>query len=179
VQVRYGDDGVGLRFATGESLSVDRAILTVPLGVLQANTVEFDPALPAATLAAVDALGIGAVETVWLHYAEPFWATEASVWTVVDPRSDFPVWLNLLPVTGDPVLVGYAVAEGAERVAELSDDDVVTHALATLAAFVAAEDETPVVVPTATPTPTPTPTFRPSTRPEDEPTQRATEAPPT
>jgi monoamine oxidase len=173
VRVRYGDDGVGLRFGTGESLSVDRVILTVPVGVLRAEVIEFDPALPTATLDAVEQLRMGAIETVWLRYEEPFWATEASVWSIADPKADFPVWLNLLPVTGDPVLVGFATAEGAERVTELSDDDVVSHALDVLAAFVVGEDEIPVVVPTPTPTPTPTLTVPP----KNEPTQRATTAP--
>ncbi|MFD3443171.1 FAD-dependent oxidoreductase [Microbacteriaceae bacterium 4G12] len=175
VHIRYGEQGVGLRFGTGESLSVDRVIVTVPLGVLRAEVIEFDPALPAATLDAVEELGMGAIETVWLRYDEPFWASEASVWSVADPEADFPLWLNLLPVTGYPVLVGFATAEAAVRVAELSDDDVVTSAVGTLEAFVAAEDETPAVVPT--PTPTPTPTATPSVVPKDEPTQRATEAP--
>jgi monoamine oxidase len=175
VRVRYGEDGVGLRFGTGESLSVDRVIVTVPVGVLRAGVIEFDPALPAPTLDAVDRLGMGAIETVWLRYDEPFWASEATVWSIADPETDFPIWLNLLPVTGDPVLVGYATAEAAQRVAELSDDEVVSRAIGSLAAFAAGEDEAPVVVPTPTPTATPTPTL--TVPPKNEPTERATTAP--
>ncbi|WP_316308995.1 FAD-dependent oxidoreductase, partial [Clavibacter michiganensis] len=37
---------MGLRLGSGASLSVDRVVVTVPLGVLQEGAIAFDPALP-------------------------------------------------------------------------------------------------------------------------------------
>jgi monoamine oxidase len=38
---------VSVSLASGETLTGDSVVVTVPLGVLQANTITFEPALPA------------------------------------------------------------------------------------------------------------------------------------
>jgi monoamine oxidase len=48
-RIAYGNGRVGLRLGSGESLSVDRVVVTVPLGVLQEGAIAFDPALAAPT----------------------------------------------------------------------------------------------------------------------------------
>ena len=132
VALQHGGRGVGLRLATGESLSVDRAVVTVPVAVLQAGGLELDPPLPDAHQEALDQLVVGHQEVVWLRFDEPFWSTPATVWAVLDETAVVRVWLNLLPVTGQPVLVGMTVGEAAERFAALDDDAAVEAALAGL-----------------------------------------------
>ncbi len=56
------DDAVSLRLGTGESVTFDRVIVTVPLGVLKAQAIEIDPPLPFDQRAAIDAIGFGDVE---------------------------------------------------------------------------------------------------------------------
>ena len=51
----------------------EAVIVTLPLGVLQANTVAFHPALPDPKRAAISRLGVGAITKVILHFASPFW----------------------------------------------------------------------------------------------------------
>lgn len=132
VHLRHGDAGVALRLATGESLSVDRAVVTVPVAVLRDDAVEFEPALPNEHREALDALGVGQQETLWLRFDEAFWTTTATVWAVLDDDAAFRVWLNLLPTTGQPVLVALTGGTAAERLAELDDDATVEAALASL-----------------------------------------------
>jgi hypothetical protein len=133
--VTYDDDSASLRFATGESLTVDRVVLTVPLGVLKGEGVEFSPALPFDKRAAIDALGVGHLETVWLRFEQPEWDAEAALWTIVGDDVAVPRWINLRAVTGDPVLVGVAGGEQAAAFARLSDDEAQAAALASLAPF--------------------------------------------
>ena len=45
-RMAYDDRRVSLRLDSGESVTVDRAIVTVPLGVLKSDTLRFSPALP-------------------------------------------------------------------------------------------------------------------------------------
>jgi len=135
VGVLLGDDSVGLRFATGESFNADRIVVTLPLGVLKSNAIVFDPELPASHRAAIDALGMGAQERVILRFDEVFWQSDASEWSVVSEDSAFTGWLNLEPLTGEPVLVGTVDARQAARFAELADEDVIAEALASLAPF--------------------------------------------
>jgi monoamine oxidase len=135
VGISYSDDGVSLRLATGESLTVDRAVVTVPLGVLQNDVIEFDPLLPFGHRGAIADLGFGTVNTVWLRFDEPFWTTDAAVWNVVGSDVEISVWYNLQAIAGEPILVGVVGGAAAVRIEELSDDELVDVALASLAPF--------------------------------------------
>ncbi|PRY70595.1 monoamine oxidase [Glaciihabitans tibetensis] len=137
VGIAYSDDGVSLRLGTGESLSVDRVVVTVPLGVLQNDVIEFDPLLPFTHRGAIADLGFGTVNSVWLRFDEPFWTTEAAVWNVVGTDTEISTWYNLQAITGEPVLVGVVGGAAAVRLEGLNDDELVDAALASLAPFAA------------------------------------------
>lgn len=148
-RVAHTDTSVSLRLGTGESLTVDRAIVTVPLGVLKSDVIEFDPALPFSHRGAIAALGMGTVDKIWLRFDEPFWTTDAALWTTVgDDTLQFRVWVNLMPLTGDPVLVGFVSGEQALGLAKADDTEFSAAALRSLEPFALG----------ATPTLTPTPT---------------------
>ena len=133
--VSYSDSAVSLKLGTGESLTVDRVVVTVPLGVLKKNAVAFDPLLPFSHRTAISALGMGSVETVWLRFDKPFWSTDAAFWSIVGSDTDITDWVNLQAVTGEPVLVGIVGGKAARRVAKLSDDELVESVLTALAPF--------------------------------------------
>ena len=133
--VSHSDSAVSLKLGTGESLTVDRVIVTVPLGVLKSNAVAFDPLLPFSHRTAISALGMGSVETVWLRFDKPFWSTDAAVWSLVGTDSDITDWVNLQAITGEPVLVGIVGGKAARRVVKLSDDDLLQAVLTALAPF--------------------------------------------
>lgn len=135
-RVTYDEESVGLRLATGESVSADRVILTVPLGVLKDGAVEFDPPLPFAKRTAIAELGVGVQDLVWLRFDETFWETEATLWTVVGIDADIPNWVNLQPLTGQPILIGRVAGRTADRLADYSDDEVVTAALESIRPFI-------------------------------------------
>ena len=54
----------------------DRAIITVPLGVLKNTCIEFEPQLPARKLAAIERLGWGNLAKIFLRFDRPFWPAE-------------------------------------------------------------------------------------------------------
>jgi monoamine oxidase len=150
IRIAHDDDAVSLRLGTGESLSVDRAVVTVPIGVLQAGTIEFSPPLPDAMTTSIQALGMGTLEQLWLRFDEPFWSTDATVLSVIGDTSVVAEWVNLLPATGQPILVGLTAAEDVPVELKQNDQDFIAAALQTLVPFV---DES---LATATPSPTPT-----------------------
>ncbi len=136
--VSHSSSSVSLKLGTGESLTVDRVVVTVPLGVLKSQALAFAPVLPFAHRAAIGALGMGSIETIWLRFDKPFWTTDAAVWSLIGTTDDITDWVNLQAVTGEPILVGIAGGKAARRVGGLSDDDLVKSATAALAPFASA-----------------------------------------
>lgn len=136
-RIAYDDSGVSLRLGTGEALSFDRVVVTVPLGVLQHEGLEFAPPLPFGHRGAVAALGTGSIETVWLRFDEPFWDTEADLWHVVGGDAVVRTWINLRPTTGENVLVGLVGGAAAAGFGELGDAEATAAALAALEPFAA------------------------------------------
>ncbi|WP_105565900.1 flavin monoamine oxidase family protein [Microbacterium halophytorum] len=133
--VAYDRDGVSLRLSTGEALSADRVVLTVPIGVLRHGSVEFDPPLPFDHRAAIDGTGSGAIETVWLRFDEQFWSAEEQIWHIVGGEAAVRTWVNLAPATGEPILVGFVGGEAAQAFAELGDGEAAQAAIDSLAPF--------------------------------------------
>ncbi|MFS6530423.1 FAD-dependent oxidoreductase [Microbacterium aurugineum] len=134
-RVAYDDTGVSVRLGTGEALSFDRVLVTVPLGVLQDRSIEFDPPLPFSNRGAVSALGMGAIETVWLRWDEPFWDNDEAIWHAVGADVAIPTWINLRAATGENVLVGIVGGPAAVEFAELDEDAALDAALASLALY--------------------------------------------
>ena len=54
-------------------MDADRVIVTVPLGVLKAGTIAFDPPLPEEKQQAIERLGFGLLDKVVLKFDQPFW----------------------------------------------------------------------------------------------------------
>lgn len=133
--VTTGERGVTLRLTRGDSLSADRVVITVPLGVLQSESISFDPPLPFEHRGAIADLGMGQQDKIVLRFDAPFWSTDATVWSVVDGDTDFPLWYNMEPSTGEAVLVGVIGGEAAVRLAEYGDSELLDAALSSLAPF--------------------------------------------
>lgn len=126
--------GVTLTGADGQTLAGAVAIVTVPLGVLQAGAIAFDPPLPDEKTAAISALGMGLLDKLWLAFDEVFWDPDVDVINVVDPENPgaWPFWVNGHKAFGRPVLLGFAGGAAAERNARLTDDELVASAMTTL-----------------------------------------------
>jgi polyamine oxidase len=133
-QVAWSGDGVTVSL-DGETLSADAVIVTVPLGVLKADAIAFDPPLPAAHQQAIDRLGMGLLDKLVLQFDKPFWPEDVALLGIIpEVRGEWTTWVNLLPLTGQPALMGFSAGSVAERFSALSEDDLVASALRTLRA---------------------------------------------
>ena len=83
-RVEHGEEGVRV-FANGEVFDAGAAIVTLPLGVLKADVVEFDPPLPKMKRRAIQRLGMGALTRVVLFYEKPFWPVNQYVFGHLSP----------------------------------------------------------------------------------------------
>lgn len=114
-EVRRRDDGVTVVTATGERIGADGCIVTVPLGVLKAGEVRFDPPLPAPARQAIGRLGFGLLDKVVLRYETPWWDAGTTLGVVGAPIGDTVSAVDLSPVTGWPILVAFTGAAYARR----------------------------------------------------------------
>lgn len=134
---RVAHDAAEVRVETagGEVFAADRAIVTVPLGVLQAGSIAFAPGLPAAKLAAIGRLEMGSLEKVILRWESAFWPDVAdAAWLHVGAtRGEFPLIVDLSASAGAPTL---ALLHGGSRARDAldgaSDEAIVASALAVL-----------------------------------------------
>ncbi|MCD1572841.1 FAD-dependent oxidoreductase [Agromyces mediolanus] len=145
-RVTITDRRVGLRLDSGESVAADRAIVAVPLGVLQSDAFAFEPALPAAHQEAIDVLRTGALDLVWLRFEEAFWRdpTPAEGETAADAQAGMPQLLTVetpahvagwIDLGGDPVLVGVIAASQARLLDRLDDQTFQNAVLVDLAPY--------------------------------------------
>ncbi len=131
--VEHSTGGARITTADGEVIVADRVVVTVPLGVLKAGAITFEPPLPDDKVAAIEAIGMGLLDKVWLRFDEQFWSSDVLMWTLVaEPGTPYTEWFNLAPVTGEPVLLALVGGEVAATWAGRSDDEVEAAAMATL-----------------------------------------------
>ncbi|MFV1874261.1 FAD-dependent oxidoreductase [Nioella sp.] len=127
--------GIRLRFADGAEARHDAVVVTVPLGVLQAGRIVFDPPLPDTKQEAIASLGMGVLDKLYLQFDAPFWEGDPTWIVTADtglPRGQFNQWLNLLPVLGEPILLGFNGADAARELAGQDDDALLGTALSVL-----------------------------------------------
>jgi monoamine oxidase len=124
-RIEQRDDEVVVHTPT-DAIHGTHAVVTLPLGVLKADSVAFDPPLPVDHRRAIDRLGFGAFEKVALAYDRPWWQLDGSSThlTVVDSqRRAWPVVLDLSTWYDVPVVVGLAVGDHARALAAMTEDE--------------------------------------------------------
>ena len=108
-------------FTADGMFPASHVLVTVPLGVLKAGAIEFDPPLDIGRRRAVEGIEFGAFEKVALAYEQRFWDRSTSGAIVVAdsaPRQ----WLSLIDLSawhGQPVLVATTSGEHARAIATL------------------------------------------------------------
>jgi monoamine oxidase len=112
--IDWSNDGVVAHTERGP-VEARTAIVTVPVGVLQAGVVAFRPGLPAGKTAAIRGLRLGAIVKLIAEFRHPFW--EARTGAVPSFRApDYPFCgfrVSFWDRPGPPVLVTYLGAEPA------------------------------------------------------------------
>lgn len=131
-RISYGDDGVQVTTRAGRVLRADACIVTVPLGVLKAGEVTFDPPLPRRTAQAIDRLGVGLLNKVFLRYGERAWPSGATLGVTGAPLAETVAAIDLHQVTGEPIVaafVGGGYARQLERAGAGAAQRAVTETL--------------------------------------------------
>ena len=111
----------------------DQVVVTLPLGVLQAQQVQFSPELPGAKQTAVSRLGMGVLNKCYLRFQQAFWPETVDWLEYVSPeRGVWSEWVSFMWAANVPVLLGFSAAERAREIEAWSDAAIVASAMATL-----------------------------------------------
>jgi|ERR1051326_2764607 monoamine oxidase len=133
IQWRGGEVRIDDRFRA------ERAIVTLPLGVLKAGSVRFDPK-PAPLGAALEALEMGSARRIVFRFRERFWDQREELATMSflhgEREQSWPVWWSSAPLQ-TPLLTAWA---GGPKAAT-SDPDAALKTLAKLLGMKLAEVE--------------------------------------
>ncbi len=121
--------GAKVTDSTGQIWTGSRVIVTLPLGVLQANKVQFAPALPQAVQSAIGGLGMGILDKFFLSWQGvanmPAWPTAHILGRVTEPAADpWVEWLNAHQLLQIPVLLGFVAGAPAVPLETQSDAQV-------------------------------------------------------
>lgn len=138
LSVDHDEDGIRVRVDTPggeETLTADRVLVTLPLGVLQAGQVDFDPPLPEDKRESLKRLGNGRLEKLFLRFDEVFWGDAEVIVHLGTEEGTWFHWYSGQNVFGVPVLVCRNGGNAARFLAGKDDAEVVEHAMESLRAM--------------------------------------------
>eukprot|EP01119_Soliformovum_irregulare_P013781 TRINITY_DN3703_c0_g1_i1.p1 TRINITY_DN3703_c0_g1~~TRINITY_DN3703_c0_g1_i1.p1 ORF type:complete len:463 (+),score=108.68 TRINITY_DN3703_c0_g1_i1:51-1439(+) len=112
------------------SVTGDRVVVTVPLGILQHNDIEFEPALSQEKLSSIQRLGYGTLNKCILAFEKVFWDESVEWINHASKDRNFPSFFNLRFHNKNtaPTLVAFWT-RNAKELEHLSDDDTYARAL--------------------------------------------------
>ncbi|XP_053306603.1 peroxisomal N(1)-acetyl-spermine/spermidine oxidase-like [Spea bombifrons] len=137
----------------GETFVADHVIVTVPLGFLKERTASFlSPKLPPNKVKAIQNMGFGTNNKVFLEFKEPFWEPDCEiiqlVWEGESPLKESPKnlkqdWVKKFagfvvlqpPELVGHVLCGFIAGEESEYMETLTDEDILSAMTAVLRQF--------------------------------------------
>ena len=133
-RVSQRGDEVEIEVGGGTTERFDAVLVTVPLGVLKAGSIAFEPELSDERKGAIARMGMGLLDKLYLVFDQPFWDDEGLIFTPENglPPGQFNYWLNLHRYYGAPILLALNGASPARALAARTDQELVDMALQTL-----------------------------------------------
>ncbi|WP_091771584.1 FAD-dependent oxidoreductase [Maricaulis salignorans] len=120
-QVDYRGNGVAVTTADGVE-QADVVIVTVPLGVLQAGHIRFEPGLPSTKLEAIDALGSGLLNKCVLRFDAINWPRNIEIFNrLADARGEWSEFVNLGAYDQGAAIMAFNAGSFAHELESASD----------------------------------------------------------
>ncbi|CAO2812851.1 unnamed protein product [Amaranthus hypochondriacus] len=120
--------GVKVTVENGATFVADAAVIAVPLGVLKADVIKFEPKLPEWKADAISNLGVGIENKIILHFEKVFWPSVEFLGVVAETSYGCSYFLNLHKATGHRVLVYMPAGKLAKDIEKMSDEAAVAFA---------------------------------------------------
>lgn len=124
-KIHYSDAKVKITHNENES-EADYVIITVPLGVLKASTIQFIPALPVAKQNAIQKVGMNCVNKFLLTWDAAFWDDVQYITYTPEARDKFNYFVNIKknqPTVN--ALMTFAYADYARQTEIMTDAEII------------------------------------------------------
>eukprot|EP00898_Chlorokybus_atmophyticus_P007511 jgi/Chlat1/7761/Chrsp66S00568 len=105
ISIAYTGDTVHVTTERGRTLTADAVVVSLPLGVLKAHSVRFEPHLPPWKQRSIQLQGVGIENKIVLKFPEAFWPNVDFLGVVAPTPNECSYFLNLHRCTGHPFLV--------------------------------------------------------------------------
>ena len=122
------DDSVVVR-ASDRSFEGPAAIVTVPLGVLKAGAIGFDPPLPEAHAHAMSALGFGVLSKTYFRFDERNWQAENAFHLYLGAAPGAWAQWFTLPSSAGPIVLAFNAGECGRSIESSSAADLIAGAM--------------------------------------------------
>ncbi|MFY9713838.1 MAG: FAD-dependent oxidoreductase [Microbacterium sp.] len=134
-RVSRSSDGVVVSTDQGD-FAASNVVVTVPLGVLKAEVIEFEPALPEQVAGPIARLGMGVFNKLFLQFRERFWSEDGYVLRALGEAGEhWHSWYDVSAISGRPTLLTFAAGPFGRHQQGRSDDAVIDDALRSLNAL--------------------------------------------
>ncbi|MGB1249552.1 MAG: flavin monoamine oxidase family protein [Candidatus Promineifilaceae bacterium] len=142
-RIIYTESGVQVATQAG-TFSGSHVIVTVPLSILKADVIAFEPALPAEKVAAIGRIGFGSYEKLWMRFDKFYWPQNRQRFNYLSRAADgdpalFQGWLNHGYYSGEPVICVFHSGKRARFVNEMSDGTLLERTVEVMARMFGSE----------------------------------------
>ena len=144
--VTYDNQGVTITTSKGV-YSADRAVITVPIGVLRSGDIQFSPTLPQSKLDAINLIGSGTINKTYMIFPHTFWDTNTVLFQYMsDPKGHFSEWYSFDNLETYSVLLAFNGGSEAIEMESLTDEEITAEAMTILRTMFGADIPEPVDV---------------------------------
>jgi len=129
-------DRIEITTTTGKVYNASKVVVTVPIGVLQANDITFVPALPSTKTTSISKFGVGSLNKVALLFPSQFWPTSTQFFGFdagLDAlRGRFSFFLNVRTFSNVNALMTFGFGQASVDIEALSDTQVTNEVMINL-----------------------------------------------
>jgi len=140
-KINYTNNDVVINTTNGMAYGARYVVVTVPLGVLKANSIQFTPSLPSPQQLAIQNMGVGLMNKVFLQFESVFWDPDFTLTIPYssNPSTDYEMILtysNFVPNSGSPsnppILLVFLIGDLALAQESMPDSEIISYVMAQL-----------------------------------------------
>ena len=105
--------------------TADRIVVALPLGMLKNENVVFDPVLPTKKVSAIDSLGMGTMNKVFLKFEQNFWNEDGYFFQYLkEDHSKIIEFFSPTPTGTNNVIVAVMAGQQARSIEKMEEADI-------------------------------------------------------